>query len=109
MSEGFQQYSNLKPQPLPSIKDSNTHTENKAGTRYKREIPTKQSNKDSTSLSFASQSRMSRKKFLGDLVASKILDSQKVIRASQADPSELKPIQSYLRDFEFKKNPAKTA
>jgi hypothetical protein len=65
-----------------SILDKDSHTDKKTSSRFRKEKKEtiQKSNKYSKSLSMASQAKFDRKKFLGDLVASKIFSSYKAVR-----------------------------
>ncbi len=65
--------------------EKDSHTDKKTSGRFKKEkrVAVSISNKDSKSLSMASQAKFDRKKFLGDLVASKINSSHVYEKAFQ--------------------------
>jgi hypothetical protein len=67
----------IEEDPIVKMVDKDSHTAKKTSSRFKKERKTaiSISNKDSKSLSMASQAKFDRKKFLGDLVASKINSS----------------------------------
>jgi hypothetical protein len=68
----------VKEDPIVKVLVKDSHTDKKTSSRFKKErkAAISISNKDSKSLSMASQAKFDRKKFLGDLVASKINSSQ---------------------------------
>ena len=80
------------------VEDS--HTDKKTSARFRRErkVAISISNKDSKSLSMASQAKFDRKKFLGDLVASKINSSHEFTKAQKHNYVSKEQLNASLRN-----------